>query len=188
MRYENWWPATGCPIRGTEPQTLACVGCGATIGGIDKAENIEWMAAHERIEWMAAHERSCAGLSAMKLNRSLVVSENVTSNLDTCTVSGVTFYATGRRLAEPILLRGAYGERIGDQLRTCVVCGKTQPVDDFNLCLDVMTSNGPGGDAEDSYICDEDAPSVVAAIRALAQRRSRSSVAFLDEDLLCEDA
>ncbi len=76
--------------------------------------------------------------------------------------------------------------RIGDQLRDCCVCDKRQPVDDFNLCLDVMTSSGEHGDAEDSYVCDTCAPDVVRAIKALRPSRPPSGLA--DEDLLCEDA
>src|SRR4051812_14264127 len=42
-------------------------------------------------------------------------------------------------VVDPIRRRalcGSVGERIGDQLRSCHICGKEQKVDDFNMAIE----------------------------------------------------
>lgn len=65
--------------------------------------------------------------------------------------------------------------------RTCTVCGDSQRAIYFRLRLETRS-----GGADDAYICDADAPKVLAAVRAL--RCSTEYPAVDPLDLLCEDA
>lgn len=76
--------------------------------------------------------------------------------------------------------------RVIDTARACAVCGDVQTVEHYGLCLESTKSVGPDGDADDAYICDADAPKVLAAVRAL--RCSTEYPAVDPLDLLCEDA
>lgn len=62
-------------------------------------------------------------------------------------------------------------EPIKYQIRPCYVCGKEQPVDDFNLSIDRHASVGEFGDAEDLYICDADVTEVLLAVAKLKRTK-----------------
>lgn len=105
---------------------------------------------------------------------------------DSFTVNGTKFTATsdtepgvGRIWqvetvpVESVSIAGRQGDRIGDQMRSCVICAKSQPVDDFNHSIENHAFVGEWGDGLDLYICDADWPRVLSALMHVSAEQQR---------------
>lgn len=131
--------------------------------------------AGDRDEWKRRAEFAEARISVGPPDKKLTVAKGFAGWLPDATT-------------EPILYSA---DRMGSQIRHCVVCAKAQPVDDFNMTIDRMKSVGEHGDAEDSYVCDEHAPAVSKALVDMHLRWLESGDRSNDVDpidLLADDA